>query len=43
MGASAWTQPGREFVVKLSEMSFFAGDFLAGVRRHLTSLLSPLR
>ncbi|GAA5924834.1 1,3-beta-glucan synthase [Sporobolomyces koalae] len=30
MGASAWTQPGREFVVKLSEMSFFAGDFLAG-------------
>lgn len=37
MGASAWTQPGREFVVKLSEMSFFAGDFLAGVCSHFSS------
>jgi len=41
MGASAWTQPGREFVVKLSEMSFFAGDFLAGVRPQLSSVFLP--
>ncbi|GAA5921599.1 hypothetical protein JCM1841_000147 [Sporobolomyces salmonicolor] len=30
MGSSAWTQPAREFIVKVVEMSLFAADFLAG-------------
>ncbi|BGO97177.1 1,3-beta-glucan synthase component GSC2 [Rhodotorula toruloides] len=30
LGASAWTQPVREIVVKVTEMSLFAGDFLTG-------------
>ncbi|GAA5865846.1 hypothetical protein JCM3774_003116 [Rhodotorula dairenensis] len=29
MGTSAWTQPAREAIVKLTEMSMFAGDFIA--------------
>jgi len=29
MGASAWTQPAREFVVKVVEMGLFSGDFCA--------------
>ncbi|POY70727.1 hypothetical protein BMF94_6137 [Rhodotorula taiwanensis] len=28
MGTSAWTQPAREAIVKLTEMSMFAGDFI---------------
>lgn len=30
MGGHAWSQPAREFIVKLVEMSLFAADFLAG-------------
>lgn len=31
LGKSAWSQPVREFVVKIVEMSLFSADFLAGV------------
>ncbi|GAA5857350.1 hypothetical protein JCM8547_002234 [Rhodosporidiobolus lusitaniae] len=30
MGNSAWTQPAREVVCKIVELSLFAADFLAG-------------
>lgn len=33
LGGAAWSQPVREFIVKIVEMSLFAADFLAGVSR----------
>ncbi|KAK4056301.1 1,3-beta-D-glucan synthase [Microbotryomycetes sp. JL221] len=30
MGGHAWSQPAREFIVKIVEMSLFSADFLAG-------------
>ena len=30
LGSAAWSQPAREFIVKIVEMSLFAADFLCG-------------